>query len=786
MIRFRSFATGVALTALATGPTLAQEYGRAVAVGEREVFIAQPGTEFAPGTVFLYHPGTDGWTQAAALRASDGTDGDHFGQAIALGGDLLIGATATDDSRGAAYVFTRDASGWHQQARLTLENGMPGDAFGSAVAIDGDLALVAAAQADSGVGAVYVFHRSGDTWTRDAQLKASGVKSGDRFGTAIAVSGSVALVSAPRKDRNKGAVFVFRRNDDGTWRVDTTLEGPDLRANNRFGTAVAFDGHTAWVGAPGQNGFAGAVYPFRYSADDQEWTPQPKLVAFDATNRARFSTALAINGSEIWVGAPGTDEFEGRAYVFTHDDAGRWTGVTKVGTDSLETRDGFAGTVAARGDVAVAGILGDDYGAGTAAILERVDGHWMTVSRVWADAAGPAIVVDGEIDCTDGAASAFGCNDVDLLSFLPVSALGGSRGVRLNDIWGWTDPQTGHEWALVGRIDGTAFVDVTDPYHPRYAGQLPKTPGARASAWRDIKVYRDHAFIVSDGAGEHGMQVFDLNQLRDVTGPPVTFEPTAFYDRIASAHNIVINEETGYAFSVGGSSGGETCGGGLHMINIQDPEHPTFAGCFADPSTGRRKTGYSHDAQCVTYHGPDQDHAGREICFGANETALSIADVTDKEHPTALAMASYPNVGYTHQGWLTDDQRYFFMDDELDEIAGNVTNTRTLIWDVSDLDDPVLVKEHMSENRSSDHNLYIRGNRMYQSNYVSGLRVLDISDVENPVEIGYFDTVPYGEDAPGFNGSWSNYPFFKSGIVVVTSVREGLFVVKPKPREIIP
>jgi choice-of-anchor B domain-containing protein len=182
--------------------------------------------------------------------------------------------------------------------------------------------------------------------------------------------------------------------------------------------------------------------------------------------------------------------------------------------------------------------------------------------------------------------------------------------------------------------------------------------------------------------------------------------------------------------------------------------------------------------------GPDTEHQGKEDCFGSNETALSIADVTDKDSTIALANASYPNVGYSHQGWLTDDHRYFYMDDELDELQGNVDGTRTLIWDVTDLDDPQLLKEHLSENKSSDHNLYIKGNLMYQSNYLSGLRIYDISDVTNPVEVAYFDTVPTGEDAPGFGGSWSNFPYFKSGTLVVTSMSEGLFILKKREVDI--
>ncbi len=242
----------------------------------------------------------------------------------------------------------------------------------------------------------------------------------------------------------------------------------------------------------------------------------------------------------------------------------------------------------------------------------------------------------------------------------------------------------------------------------------------------------------------------------------------------------MINEETGFAYAVGSSGGGETCGGGLHMIDIREPANPVFAGCFSDPATGLASTGYSHDAQCVVYDGPDEDYVGKEICFGANETALSIADVSDKDNPVAVASATYPNSAYLHQGWVSDDHRYFYMNDELDELAGVVERTRTLVWDIADLDDPILVKEHLGTNAASDHNLYVQGDLMYQSNYASGLRILDISDPENPVEVGYFDTVSVGEDAPGFAGSWSNYPYFESGIIIVTSMREGLFVLKKK------
>jgi choice-of-anchor B domain-containing protein len=367
-----------------------------------------------------------------------------------------------------------------------------------------------------------------------------------------------------------------------------------------------------------------------------------------------------------------------------------------------------------------------------------------------------------------------------MLSFLSIPDLGGGRGVRLNDIWGWTDSGTGREYALVGRIDGMSAVDVSDPSHPVHVADLPLTPGANPASWRDIKVYRDHAFVVADGAGPHGMQVLDLTKLRAFNGTPLALAADTVYRNINSAHNIVINEESGFAYVVGARQGGETCGGGLHMIDIREPRNPTFAGCFSDPQTGRASTGYSHDAQCVMYQGPDTRYRGREICLGSNETALSIADVTDKENPVALSRASYPSVGYSHQGWLDSQHRYFYMNDELDEMQDLTPRTRTLVWDLADLEDPQLVKEHMGVEASSDHNLYIIGDLMYQSNYKSGLRLLDISDRENPREVGFFKTYPGADAAAGFEGSWSNYPYFRSGIIVVSSIGEGLFVLKKR------
>ncbi len=383
-------------------------------------------------------------------------------------------------------------------------------------------------------------------------------------------------------------------------------------------------------------------------------------------------------------------------------------------------------------------------------------------------------IMGSRVECTDGFADDFYCDSVNLLSLLHRNDLNTRA---LNDLWGWTDPESGNEYALVGMWDGVAFVDVTDPINPVLIGTLPSHDSNASGVWRDLKVYDDHVFVVVDVYGSNGMQVFDLTELRSHDGTePVTFSETAHYDGITEAHNIAINEDTGFAYLVGSIS--DECGRGLHMVNIQDVLDPTYAGCFNDDRTGNAGNGYTHDVQCVIYNGPDDDYVGQEICFGANVNSLSIADVTDKDNPVAVSILKYPNVSYAHQGWLTDDHKYFLLNDEADEANGSTTGTRTLILDVIDLDDPVSIEPYVSSLASTDHNLYIVGDYVFEANYMSGLRILDISDIYDPKEVGWFDTEPNNDDT-GYDGAWSVYPFFQSGTVIVSSQELGLFVLEP-------
>ncbi|HEX9894239.1 MAG TPA: choice-of-anchor B family protein [Gemmatimonadales bacterium] len=772
--------------AFPAAPAAGQGFGSTVAAGSREIFVSEPVTQFSPGTVYVYTRSGNAWRESARLSASDGVPQDRFGRSLSVDGDrLLIGATSLDSSRGAAYVFERDGSGaWKQSAKLLPATVVAGDAYGRQVLLKGDLAYVAAWGRNQSRGTITIFRRGANgRWTEEQSLVASDGQPNDFFGSSVAIDGDLMLVGAAQKDSSRGAVYVFHRDPAaGQWKEESKIVRPGTLRNTRFGTAVAFHNGRALIGMPGLDQSIGAVYVYARAGD--RWVERMRLAPFDGLQFAQFGSIIQTMPGEVWIGAPGADA-QGRIYRFAIGTDSSVTGVTKLSHTETARGDQFGGVFAVVGDAAVVGSPGDDHGAGTAVILARGSGTWATGKKVLSEEKTLAAIRGSKRDCTTGKVELFDCSQVDLLAYMPVKDIGGSRGVRLNDVWGWTDPTTDREYALVGRIDGTAFVDITDPVNPRYLGDLPMTPGAQANAWRDIKVYQDHAFIVADGSLQHGMQVFDLTRLRNVRSAQ-KFSADVTYDRIASAHNIVIDTTAGFAFAVGSNGGGETCGGALHMVDIREPKNPKFAGCFADPSTGNQRTGYTHDAQCLVYDGPDTSYTGRHICFNSSENALGIADVTDKANPKPLSKASYPNVGYTHQGWITDDRRYFYVDDEGDEIQGTVPGTRTLIWDVSDLDDPVLAGQYISSNRASDHNLYVKGNLMFQSNYSSGLRILDISDPKNPKPVGNFDTNPVGVDVPGFTGSWSNYPYFKSGTIVVTSIQEGLFLVRPAGRPLIP
>jgi len=382
----------------------------------------------------------------------------------------------------------------------------------------------------------------------------------------------------------------------------------------------------------------------------------------------------------------------------------------------------------------------------------------LPATSVKAQATGPS----GPAPCVNGKAAGFPCKRVDLLSFLPMSEMGGGRA---SDVWGWVDPETKREYALVGSTRGLLFVDVTNDAKPIYLGVMAGKADP-ALIWQDVEVYQDHAYVVCD-LSPCGMQVFDLTQLRGVKEAQ-TWPPTFVYPVSMSTHSLDINTATGFAYL-----NGSYLNGGSHIADLANPGAPVPAGQIQDD-------GYTHDSHCRIYHGPDKRYKEKEICFNANEDTITTYDLTSKTSPVQLSRVTYKTAHYTHQAWLTEDHRYILVSDEGDETSLG-TPGATYIFDVSNLEKPKQIGTYFAQTKAIDHNNYILGDVDYQASYTAGLRVLDLSNIATGrlKELGYFDVVPASDEA-AFDGAWGVYPYLPSGNVLISGMGQGLFVVDPK------
>ncbi|MEM1448678.1 MAG: choice-of-anchor B family protein [Planctomycetota bacterium] len=370
----------------------------------------------------------------------------------------------------------------------------------------------------------------------------------------------------------------------------------------------------------------------------------------------------------------------------------------------------------------------------------------------------PAVAGPGYRRATDAlsrsaASAGFPSQGMRLESWLTLDELGGGQG---NDCWGYASP-SGREYALIGTTLATVVVEVTDPANATIVGTIP----GPTSIWRDIKVYGERAYAVSEGGD--GIQVIDLRQ---VDAGVVTLENTVTNGGSRATHNVAIDVESGFLYRCGGS------GNGLRIYRLTNPSSPQFVGMWSER--------YVHDVQVVTYtSGP---YAGRQIAYccsgfgnGSIDTGLTILDVTNKSNIQVIGQLSYPTNRYSHQGWLSADRTRFYLGDELDQNAG-VDLTVTRVFDVSDPGNASYVGEFTNGVRAVSHNMYERDGYLFQANYTSGIRVLDIdANRDAPPEVAYFDTAPVSSSTT-FNGLWSCYPNLPSGIVLGSDRERGLFV----------
>lgn len=369
----------------------------------------------------------------------------------------------------------------------------------------------------------------------------------------------------------------------------------------------------------------------------------------------------------------------------------------------------------------------------------------------------------GPVPCKNGHAGAYPCKGIDLQSYVPNTEMSSAR---IADVWGWADPETKKEYALLGSTRGVQFLDVTDPTKPVYLGSLLGKPET-VLIWQEIEIYKDHAFVVCD-LSPCGLQIFDLTRLRGAeAAQPWTPDVVV---PIGTAHSIDLNPDTGFLYV----NGGLFPVGTPYIFDVNTPKAPVPAG-------GTFDDGYTHDSFCRTYKGPDKDFKKKEICFNFNEDTITVYDMTNKLAPDQLARVTYDNASYIHSGVLTKDHAYLLSTDEGDEQDHGLRST-TYIWDVRKLTKMKLIGTYTANSGAIDHNLYQDGDATFHASYVAGLRILDSSRAAQGKlsEVAYFDIVPES-DRPEFDGTWAAYPFLPSGNVLIGGMGQGLFVVRPDP-----
>ncbi len=383
--------------------------------------------------------------------------------------------------------------------------------------------------------------------------------------------------------------------------------------------------------------------------------------------------------------------------------------------------------------------------------------------------------------CVANLAGALPCESVSLLSHVALDALKPAS-TYADDVWGYTDLNTGREYVFIGVENGVAILDVTDPTAPEQVG----APTGSGTVWRDFEVFqkfdasaqrwRAYAYITADN-------VPDTLMLLDLSGLPNGIERVDFTSDHGRAHtDYLINADFTYGIAKDGGTpllaiaGAGLENGNHRLYSLANPLAPALIGVST--------SGYAHDLASFAVKDARKDtqcvnaatQPACQVLTDFNTDTFDIWDVTDPASRQLLVSQPYTNAQYTHSGWWTEDGRYLFVHDELDEKNVGL-NTTVRVFDMADLRAPVLAGSWVGSTRAIDHNGYVRGNRYYFSNYTEGLTVLDITNPAAPTRVGYFDTFP-ASAAPNFIGAWGTYPFFPSGTIAISDMATGLYLVR--------
>lgn len=302
------------------------QFGAGVAIAGDIAVVGAPLDLSSVGSAFVFVRNGGTWTQQAKIVAPDGGNGDQFGLNVSLSGTTLLVGAYNNANKGAAYVFVQNGTNWTMEAKLTANDGISGDNFGLRVGLDGNTAIVGSYKDDdkgTDSGSAYVFTRNGTQWTQEAKLVANDGAAFDAFGIAVDVSQDTAVVGAYQDDdkgAESGSAYVFTRNA-GVWTQQAKLTAGDGLANDWFGYALSISNDSIAIGAQRSDAKgtdSGSAYVYERSGN--MWIEQPKLVANDGIGGDNFGRGIDVSGKTIFVGALNNDEKgnnAGAAYVFS-------------------------------------------------------------------------------------------------------------------------------------------------------------------------------------------------------------------------------------------------------------------------------------------------------------------------------------------------------------------------------------------------------------------------------------------------------------------------------------
>ncbi len=353
----------------------------------------------------------------------------------------------------------------------------------------------------------------------------------------------------------------------------------------------------------------------------------------------------------------------------------------------------------------------------------------------------------------------FASQGIDQLAHIPLSGFTPVPG-NGNSCWGYVSP-SGREYALMGLANQVAFVEITNPNGPVIRASIAHTN----SLWADVKSHGAFAYVGNEAGG--GIQVIDMTNID--TGP-ASLVTSITAGGLATTHTLAVDNASGFLYAAGANLNG----GSLIAYSLANPAAPVEVGRWTSAQGGV----YIHEMQVVTYTtGP---YAGKQIAFAfCGGNGLKIVDVTNKGAMALMATNLYPSLNYCHQGWLNDARTLLYVNDEIDGPAEGVPYDLTRVFSVTNLSAPAQVGTFSAGvSGAIDHNNYVRGRYLYQSNYTSGLRVLDLqTNPLSPTEVAWIDTYPANNN-PTYDGTWNNWPFYPSGTIIISDIQEGLFVVR--------